>query len=792
MLFLLFVLLASSFQPSHADLYPEPEALVSTETTSLVLIPDEQLASLKAFFETADINNDTVIDLAEFRPLFDFGTAVADDSFNHFDTNNDSFIVEQELYTTYLNLGVDPSLNQNRTAIQLIDTRFDAQIASTTASLLQNNNNNVQCTDNQDFIFEGACKPCPAGYIGTTDRTRCIPSDGRRIAPLFQLPGVFLSKVEAKLSWDTTSADPTCDCININDCQDKGWCYTLLCGTFEANPLSLFGDDQRIPFTTYATCKPNTPPVPKIAESCFVQRDWYQVFPPLDLQLPKCWTDVLKTVENPATGLFDPPDGVELRWVPGFTVDGLWNPIERVRKNLLEATGVFKEGENFFSVPYNGVGGIPGTSQFNKWATEFKAKIEEVYATNNDTPVNIVGYSLGGNMGSFFLRTMGQEWVSKHIHKFIPQSSPMAGAGAAVFPLFQNSDSVFDEGLGLNFVTSLLGIAQDTAIEGGSGIDLWSKFMDVLIELSPTAWTLFPTIRAFDVYQNKINPSYDITPLLDISGDLLESGIDFTPSGYGGLRETFDYFNQLPFWESHVSKLLDHPITRDFMERRFDVTLEEWLGTNIHVIAQDILDVQSYQMSNTPLYAKATASGQSVLVNEGGDGTVPLSSELAFNFNKDGTDSGIPYTLLRGPWATHNHLMIQILPENIALHVGLSIIETSWQPFDVSTPTPTTLPTTLPDPQVNPANNGVNVVGSGTNSNSASTNAPSTPSESEDSDSDSNTGMIVGITMTALIVVGGLGGFAYWKWRASKEEGSFGEGQSKGISGMGSIHQLAF
>lgn len=77
-------------------------------------------------------------------------------------------------------------------------------------------------------------------------------------------------------------------------------------------------------------------------------------------------------------------------------------------------------------------------NELNETYEEWKRLIEHSYLLNNRTRVVILAHSMGGLIGTYFLRIMEPEWKETYIHKYIPISADFLGSilGITVFPGF--------------------------------------------------------------------------------------------------------------------------------------------------------------------------------------------------------------------------------------------------------------------------------------------------------------------------------------------------------------------
>ncbi|KAL7674878.1 hypothetical protein ACOME3_001151 [Neoechinorhynchus agilis] len=186
---------------------------------------------------------------------------------------------------------------------------------------------------------------------------------------------------------------------------------------------------------------------------CSKNSDWFTIF--FDLRylmrpLIDWFVDKMRLVYDRETGLTRNRDGVNIR-IPGFgdtkTVEHL-DPdktifssyyaaiVNRlVRKLTLEhglhisctahirAKG-YERGKSIHGAPYDF---RKSPFELEEYFESLKNLIESTYQRNEHKPVVLIGHSMGGNNGLFFLQNQSSSWKSKYIKSFITLGTPWIG-----------------------------------------------------------------------------------------------------------------------------------------------------------------------------------------------------------------------------------------------------------------------------------------------------------------------------------------------------------------------------
>lgn len=91
----------------------------------------------------------------------------------------------------------------------------------------------------------------------------------------------------------------------------------------------------------------------------------------------------------------------------------------------------YTAGVNLFSAPYDWRQ-YPPSLQRTGYYAQLQSMIESAYANNNNTPVVLLGHSMGGPVSLYFLTTVvSAEWKAKYIYAYVPLSGVFGGAGMA-------------------------------------------------------------------------------------------------------------------------------------------------------------------------------------------------------------------------------------------------------------------------------------------------------------------------------------------------------------------------
>ncbi|KAH3757064.1 Group XV phospholipase A2 [Pelomyxa schiedti] len=84
-------------------------------------------------------------------------------------------------------------------------------------------------------------------------------------------------------------------------------------------------------------------------------------------------------------------------------------------------------GTNLFGAPYDWRY-FPSPS----YCEALQELVEQAFALNNNTKVELVSHSLGGPVSYYFLQNMEEEWKEKFLHRWITLSSPWYGSVQAI------------------------------------------------------------------------------------------------------------------------------------------------------------------------------------------------------------------------------------------------------------------------------------------------------------------------------------------------------------------------
>jgi len=148
-----------------------------------------------------------------------------------------------------------------------------------------------------------------------------------------------------------------------------------------------------------------------------------------------------------------------------------------------------------------------------EWAEKCRVLIESMVNRQNGKKAIIVGHSMGAPFSYFFLRTMGSDWVSKYIHKYIVVSPAWAGATKAL----------------------------DFMIDGlDSSIPIGGKFFAPMCRHLPSVWFLLPWEDAFQNMVLATTPSRNYT-FSQVNKLLEDLGAEYVSQKRQSVFNGFDY-----------------------------------------------------------------------------------------------------------------------------------------------------------------------------------------------------------------------------------------------------------
>ncbi|XP_037976740.2 phospholipase A2 group XV isoform X1 [Plutella xylostella] len=167
---------------------------------------------------------------------------------------------------------------------------------------------------------------------------------------------------------------------------------------------------------------------------------YFNIWLNLELLVPfviDCWVDNTKLVYDNKTRTTSNPEGVDIR-VPGW---GTPEAVEWISPTHQKAGSYFSTiADALVKMGYQRNVSIRGAPyDFRKAPNEnveffvkLKTLAEETYKMNNNTPVTIIGHSMGGAMAQHFLRLQTQAWKDQYIRRLIGISTPWGGAVKAL------------------------------------------------------------------------------------------------------------------------------------------------------------------------------------------------------------------------------------------------------------------------------------------------------------------------------------------------------------------------
>jgi len=151
-----------------------------------------------------------------------------------------------------------------------------------------------------------------------------------------------------------------------------------------------------------------------------------------------CWANTIKLVYNKTSKTSSNVEGVSTR-VPGWGdtssmeyLDPSWsawvlgdagNYLHDLVEFLVKQG--YTRGADLRGAPYDFRFAPQSQGQY---FAKLKSLIEDLYHSNQATPVTIISHSMGGLFGLHFLQQQDQAWLDMFIHRFIPLATPWAGA----------------------------------------------------------------------------------------------------------------------------------------------------------------------------------------------------------------------------------------------------------------------------------------------------------------------------------------------------------------------------
>ncbi len=191
--------------------------------------------------------------------------------------------------------------------------------------------------------------------------------------------------------------------------------------------------------------KLDKPSVPHIY--CAKTSGWYRLWLNTAELLAKtsCWADNIRLVVNSTTGSAANAPGVDTR-VPYF---GSTEGFEELDPSIpAHATAAFFAMVNAFvaagyvrnatlrGAPYD----FRLTPDTSSYAAQLRSLIEETVAATGGRKATLISHSMGGLQTLYFLRAQTHAWKAAYIERWIPISTPFAGA-AKIARLFASGDN---------------------------------------------------------------------------------------------------------------------------------------------------------------------------------------------------------------------------------------------------------------------------------------------------------------------------------------------------------------
>lgn len=156
----------------------------------------------------------------------------------------------------------------------------------------------------------------------------------------------------------------------------------------------------------------------------------------------------------------------------------------------------------------------------DEWVARVKDLVETVVANNGGCPAVLIAHSMGCPFSYYFMMKMGEEWVKKNVHMFIPTSPAWMGAVKAL--------DVMIAGLDYN-------------------VPLAGKYFAPLLRHIPTVWLLLPWEDAYPNIPLATTPSktYYFADLVQLLNDGNATDVE------GKLKATRGLFEQ---WGRNYAK----------------------------------------------------------------------------------------------------------------------------------------------------------------------------------------------------------------------------------------------
>jgi len=156
----------------------------------------------------------------------------------------------------------------------------------------------------------------------------------------------------------------------------------------------------------------------------------------------------------------------------------------------------------------------------DEWVNKVKKLIEDAYAKHKEKIV-LITHSMGCPYSYYFLREMGEKWVEKYIHMYIPMAPAWMGAVKALDMM-------------------LLGVDRDVPIAG--------KFFAPLIRHIPSIWFLLPWAEAFKNMTLATSPNkvYSFDQLQELLNDGNASFVEGKIHAATAFMKKYKHYDKAP------------------------------------------------------------------------------------------------------------------------------------------------------------------------------------------------------------------------------------------------------
>jgi len=292
----------------------------------------------------------------------------------------------------------------------------------------------------------------------------------------------------------------------------------------------------------------------------------------------KCLRYYFRSDYNPNTGKWEQIPGIDFivpKWGSTYAVDVLAPgaltekliPYYRKMIKALEAIG-YVDGENLLGGGYDWKS-LPT----NEWLGKMKDLIEGAVKKSNSKAI-VVGHSMGGPYSYYFLKQMGDEWVSRYVYMYVPMAPAYMGAVKALDDMLEGFDH---------------------------NVPIAGKYFAPLMRHIPSIYFLLPWKEAFKGMVLATTPSKTYT--FDMLEDLLNAGNLSNVEGKMAATQGV-FYNQYKNYDSFPK-----------------VPIRAFVGKGVDTVVQ-----LKFKQDITPHDPDGSWESISSRINGDGDGTVPIQS----------------------------------------------------------------------------------------------------------------------------------------------------------------------